>query len=132
MNASEQYLKGIEVCHIKKRITKRSMTNGTKNSCPHCRVGIEGWQRIILVRGFSSHRRGTMNKDILEGKWKKLRGSAKAWWGQLSDRDLDQIQGRYERLIGKLQERYGYTRQEAENEIQKFLKQAADQIPEHR
>jgi uncharacterized protein YjbJ (UPF0337 family) len=73
-----------------------------------------------------------MNKDILEGEWKKLRGDVKAWWGQLSDRDLDQIQGHYEGLIGKLQERYGYTRQEAESEIQKFLKRAADQAPEHR
>jgi uncharacterized protein YjbJ (UPF0337 family) len=72
-----------------------------------------------------------MNEDILKGKWKKLRGQAKAWWGQLSDRDIDQIQGRYEQLIGKLQERYGYTRQEAEREIQRFLTRVADQIPEH-
>ena len=72
-----------------------------------------------------------MNKDILEGKWKKLRGQAKAWWGQLSDRDIDQIQGRYERLVGKIQERYGYTRQEAESEIQKFLKRVADQVSDH-
>lgn len=72
-----------------------------------------------------------MNKDILEGKWKKVRGQAKAWWGQLSDSDLDQIQGRVELLIGKLQERYGYTRHEAESEIQKFLKRVADQVPEH-
>ena len=72
-----------------------------------------------------------MNKDILEEKWKKLRGQAKAWWGQLSDRDIDQIQGRYERLVGKIQERYGYTRQEAESEIQKFLKRVADQVSDH-
>jgi uncharacterized protein YjbJ (UPF0337 family) len=73
-----------------------------------------------------------MNKDILEGKWKELRKSAKAWWGQLDESDLDQIQGRHERLIGKLQERYGYTSQEAVSEIQKFIKQAIEQFTEHR
>ncbi len=71
-----------------------------------------------------------MNKDILKGKWKELRGGVKAWWGQLNDNDLDQIQGRYEQLVGKLQERYGYTRQEAEGEIRKFFKQANAQIKE--
>jgi uncharacterized protein YjbJ (UPF0337 family) len=73
-----------------------------------------------------------MNKDILEEKWKELRISAEAWWGQLSTRDLDQIQGRYERLIGKLQERYGYTRQEAEREIQKFFTQVVEQATDKR
>ncbi len=74
-----------------------------------------------------------MNKDnITEGKWQELRGQVKAWWGQLSDGDLDQIQGRYEPLIGKLQERYGYTRQEAESEIRKFLMQANTRPEKHR
>jgi uncharacterized protein YjbJ (UPF0337 family) len=72
-----------------------------------------------------------MNKEILEGKWKELRGRVKAWWGQLNDSDLDQIQGHYDQLIGKLQERYGYTRQEAESEIHKFLKQAEAQVEKH-
>jgi uncharacterized protein YjbJ (UPF0337 family) len=72
-----------------------------------------------------------MEKNFMEGKWKELRGNVKAWWGQLTDSDLDQIQGRYEQLIGKLQERYGYTRQEAESEIQKFLKQVDISIKEH-
>jgi uncharacterized protein YjbJ (UPF0337 family) len=71
-----------------------------------------------------------MNKDIMKGKWKELRGRVKAWWGQLTDNDLDQIQGRYDQLVGKLQERYGYTRQEAEGEIRKFFKQADAQIKE--
>ena len=54
-----------------------------------------------------------MNEDILEGNWRELRGRVKNWWGQLNDSDLDQIQGHYERLVGKLQKRYGYTRREA-------------------
>jgi uncharacterized protein YjbJ (UPF0337 family) len=72
------------------------------------------------------------NKDILEGSWKELRGQVKAWWGQLSDNDINQIQGRYQQLIGTLQKRYGYTHQEAEGEIRKFLKQVDAQVEEHR
>ncbi len=58
------------------------------------------------------------------------RATLKAWWGQLNDNDLDQIQGRYDQLVGKLQARYGYTRQEAEGEIRKFFKQADAQVKE--
>jgi uncharacterized protein YjbJ (UPF0337 family) len=60
-----------------------------------------------------------LNKDVLEGKWKQMRGEAKAWWGKLTDDDLDRVAGKFESLIGVLQEKYGYTRQEAENEIDK-------------
>lgn len=67
-----------------------------------------------------------MNKVILKGNWKELRGRVKDWWGQLNDSDLDQIQGRYEPLVGKLQKRYGYTRREAQDEVRKFLTQAND------
>jgi uncharacterized protein YjbJ (UPF0337 family) len=61
----------------------------------------------------------TMNKDIVEGKWKQVRGEAKAWWGKLTDDDLDRAAGKFEVLTGMLQEKYGYTRQRAEEEIDK-------------
>ncbi len=60
-----------------------------------------------------------MNKDILEGKWKQVRGEAKVWWGKLTDDDLDRAAGKLEVLTGLLQERYGYTREAAANEIEK-------------
>jgi uncharacterized protein YjbJ (UPF0337 family) len=60
-----------------------------------------------------------MNKNILEGKWKQMRGEAKAWWGKLTDNDLDRIAGKFEVLVGLLQEKYGYTRQQATDEIDK-------------
>ena len=60
-----------------------------------------------------------MNKDILEGKWKQIRGEAKAWWGKLSDDDLDRAAGKFDVLAGLLQEKYGYSRQYAANEIDK-------------
>jgi len=60
-----------------------------------------------------------MNKDILEGKWKQIRGEAKAWWGKLTDDDLDRAAGKFEVLAGILQEKYGYTREAAADEIDK-------------
>jgi len=60
-----------------------------------------------------------MNKDILEGKWKQIRGESRAWWGKLTDDDLDRTAGKFEVLVGVLQEKYGYTRQQAADEIDK-------------
>ena len=68
-----------------------------------------------------------MNSDILEGKWKQLRGNVKKAWGDLTDDELDQIAGRRERLAGKLQERYGWSRERAENEIDTFLDDLGDE-----
>ena len=62
-----------------------------------------------------------MNSDILKGKWKQLKGSARMIWGELTVDDFDQIQGDGERLIGILQEKYGYGRERAESEITEFL-----------
>lgn len=62
-----------------------------------------------------------MNKDILEGKWLQLKGNIKQQWGRLTDDELDQINGRYEELVGRVQERYGYSREEAANEVDMFL-----------
>ncbi len=60
-----------------------------------------------------------MNKDIFEGNWKQIRGEAKAWWGKLTDNDLERAAGKYEVFTGLLQEKYGYTRETAVNEIDK-------------
>ena len=60
-----------------------------------------------------------MNKDVFEGKWKQIRGEAKAWWGKLTDDDLDRAAGKFEVLAGLLQEKYGYTREAAADEIDK-------------
>lgn len=63
-----------------------------------------------------------MNNNILEGKWKQIRGQAKAWWGKLTDDDLDKVGGEYQKLIGLLQEKYGYTQQQAEEEYKQRTK----------
>jgi uncharacterized protein YjbJ (UPF0337 family) len=60
-----------------------------------------------------------MNKDIFEGKWKQIRGEAKAWWGKLTDDDLDRIAGKFDVFAGLLQEKYGLTHERAVAEIDK-------------
>ncbi len=62
-----------------------------------------------------------MNPEILKGRWNQLRGEIRTRWGKLTDDDLTQIQGHAEKMIGKLQERYGYKREQAEKEINDFL-----------
>lgn len=64
-----------------------------------------------------------MNKDILAGKWKQIRGEAKAWWGKLTDDDLDRANGKFDVLVGLLQQKYGYTHQRAADEIDKRVTQ---------
>ena len=63
-----------------------------------------------------------MNDNVFEGKWKQIRGQAKLWWGKLTDDDLEKIGGKYDQLIGLLQEKYGYTQQQAESEFEKRTK----------
>ena len=58
-----------------------------------------------------------MNADILEGKWKQMRGEMKQWWGRLTDDDFDVIAGKRDKLIGKLQEKYGWAKREAEGAV---------------
>jgi uncharacterized protein YjbJ (UPF0337 family) len=57
----------------------------------------------------------------LKGKWKQFRGEIKQRWGELTDDELDQIEGRRDKLVGKLQEKYGYSRDRAEQEVDRFI-----------
>lgn len=61
-----------------------------------------------------------MNWDILEGKWKQFTGSAKENWGKLTDDDLDQAAGKRDQLVGKIQEKYGIARDEAEKQVDEW------------
>jgi len=64
-----------------------------------------------------------MNSNIIEGKWKQMRGEVRRWWGKLTDDDLDEINGNREKLFGKLQEKYGYARDKAEAEYERCCKE---------
>jgi uncharacterized protein YjbJ (UPF0337 family) len=71
-----------------------------------------------------------MNSDQLAGKWKQLKGSVKEQWGKLTDDDLDVINGQQEKLQGKLQERYGITKEAAAEQIKQWSARMRDSEPE--
>lgn len=58
-----------------------------------------------------------MNRDIIEGSWKEMRGRIKARWGKLTDDDLDRVEGNYDILLGKIQKAYGQSREEVERDL---------------
>jgi|TARA_R110000868_G_scaffold130557_2_gene340269 uncharacterized protein YjbJ (UPF0337 family) len=66
-----------------------------------------------------------MNKDILIGNWKQLKGEAQKKWGKLTNDDLDQLDGDREKLMGLLQESYGKSREQAEQDIKDWEKSMA-------
>ena len=62
-----------------------------------------------------------MNEDIFKGKWNQIKGGIKQTWGDLTDNDIAQIEGSYDRLVGTLQERYGWAREKAEREVEDYF-----------
>lgn len=61
-----------------------------------------------------------MNSDVIKGKWEQLTGKIKERWGDLTDDDLQAADGHAEYLVGKLQERYGWSKERAEQEVRDF------------
>jgi len=62
-----------------------------------------------------------MNADVMKGKWHQLKGDVKQRWGKLTNDDLDRVDGDSEKLVGRLQERYGYARDQAKKEVDDFF-----------
>jgi uncharacterized protein YjbJ (UPF0337 family) len=58
-----------------------------------------------------------MNEDTLKGQWTQLKGAVRKQWGKLTNDDVDQIQGKGEQLVGKIHERYGIARDEAQKQV---------------
>jgi uncharacterized protein YjbJ (UPF0337 family) len=61
-----------------------------------------------------------MNWDRIEGNWKQLKGKAKARWGKLTDDQFDVIAGKREQLVGRIQEKYGIAKEDAEKQVDLF------------
>jgi uncharacterized protein YjbJ (UPF0337 family) len=68
-----------------------------------------------------------MNWDQVEGKWKQLTGSARERWGKFTEDDIQTLTGKKEHLVGKIQERYGIAREEAEKQAESWSR--AQDVP---
>jgi len=62
-----------------------------------------------------------INDDQITGKWKKVKGNIKEQWGKLTDDDLNEAEGKADILVGKIQEKYGKTKAQAKEEVNKFF-----------
>ena len=67
-----------------------------------------------------------MNWDKIEGNWKQATGKAKEQWGKLTDDDLSVVAGRRDQLSGKIQERYGVAKDEAERQLAAWERTASE------
>src|SRR5438034_958829 len=79
---------------------------------------------MCMARGLRRHRgfiqaigEDLMNRDVMQGKWREMKGKVKEQWGKLTDDDLDKIEGTSDQLLGLLQQRYGYARETREKVI---------------
>ncbi len=61
-----------------------------------------------------------MNEDTISGNWKQFKGKVKEAWGKLTDDDLDVIAGKRDQMVGKMQERYGIAKDEAERQVSEW------------
>jgi uncharacterized protein YjbJ (UPF0337 family) len=71
-----------------------------------------------------------MNEDILAAQWKEMRGELKSWWGKLTDDDFESIGGQKDKLLGLIQERYGYTRDQARDEMERRFDEYSNKASE--
>ena len=69
-----------------------------------------------------------MNQDRIQGRWKQLKGKVKEQWGKLTDDDFDVIAGRRDQLLGRIQQRHGLAREEADRQVGDWERSS----PEHR
>jgi uncharacterized protein YjbJ (UPF0337 family) len=88
-----------------------SMSSPSSTSSAASSMGSAGSQSTMPV----------LNRDTLAGQWKQVKGEVKKKWGQLTDDDMMQIEGNYDKLAGSLQTRYGYTRERVDREINDFF-----------
>ncbi len=64
-----------------------------------------------------------MDWNQVQGQWKQIKGKAKIKWGKLTDDEIDVIEGRRDQLIGKIQQRYGVKKEEAERQVDDWMRE---------
>jgi uncharacterized protein YjbJ (UPF0337 family) len=69
-----------------------------------------------------------MNTDTIEGQWRQMKGDLRSWWGRLTDNDFERVAGKKDRLVGMLQEKYGYTREAAQQEVDRRLREYDERV----
>jgi uncharacterized protein YjbJ (UPF0337 family) len=67
-----------------------------------------------------------MNQDVLQGRWNQLKGKVREKWGELTDDDFTQIAGKKDQLVGRVQERYGLAKEQAERDVDEWLNEQAE------
>jgi uncharacterized protein YjbJ (UPF0337 family) len=73
-----------------------------------------------------------MNWDQASGKWNQIKGSVKEKWGKLTDDDMQVIEGNRDRLVGKIQERYGVTKENAEEQVARWTLPSIEEMPKRK
>src|SRR5450756_1960373 len=100
---------------------RRSMNTGAPPRTPSSEGPRDGRRRTWIRLTF--RRETQMDWNIIEGKWKELKGHAREEWGKLSDDELEEVGGKKDRLVGKLQQKYGYAADEADRRADEWAKQ---------
>ena len=85
---------------------------------PSLRTRTQGF--LIRLKASGTNKERVMDSDRAAGMWKEMKGKVKQQWGKLTDDDLEQLEGHSEQLAGKLQERYGLAKEEAERQAKEF------------
>jgi uncharacterized protein YjbJ (UPF0337 family) len=79
-------------------------------------------RKRVVVQTAPAKQETTMNWDRVEGNWKQIKGKAQQQWGKLTNDDLNLVEGKRTELVGRIQERYGIQRDEAERQIDSWLR----------
>src|SRR5207302_11438781 len=90
---------------------------------------------MCMARGLRRHRgfiqaigEDLMNRDVMQGKRREMKGKVKEQWGKLTDDDLDKIEGKGDQLLGLRQQRYGYARDKAEEEYKRLTEKDSREL----
>ena len=67
-----------------------------------------------------------MNEDTVRGRWKQVKGKIKEQWGRLTEDDIDVIAGKRDQLLGRIQQRHGIAKDEAQKQVQEFERRNPD------
>jgi len=85
-------------------------------------LGIRGSESRVLKHKPKDIEEENMNWDQVTGNWKQVKGKAKQMWGDFTDDELDVMEGKSEELVGRLQTKYGYSKEKAQEEADRWVK----------